>query len=194
MSKRGAEQTKARILEATAVEMATSGLDGVRIEAVAARAGCNKALVYRYFQDRETLFVEAFRQQLAGRLAVLERLPDELAPVLHLWVEQTLADRTFVRLLLREAIDYEGENPVEEEARRAYYGRQIEMVRAYQKVGKISADLDPEMLFLALLALISLPALLPQVVYLATGLQSGSAAFLERWRQLLTDLSDRVED
>lgn len=192
MAKRSAQATKERILEATAHEMATSGLDGVRIEAVAARANCNKALIYRYFQDRETLFLEAFRHQLAGRLAVLDRLPEELASVLHLWVEQTLADQAFIRLMLREAIDYEGGPPVEEEARQAYYARQIEMVRAYQRQGKISADLDSEMLFLALLSLIALPALLPQVVYLASGLQSDSPEFKERWNQLLTDLADRL--
>ena len=131
----GSQATQMRILDATAEEMAVCGFDGVRIEHVAARAGCNKALVYRYFGDRETLFVEAFRHQLAKRLSILNELPEGLASMLQHWTNQTLSDRAFVRLIMREAMDYDGSLPLESEARSSYYATQISMVRALQERG-----------------------------------------------------------
>ena len=164
----GSQTTQVRILDATAEEMANCGLNGVRIEHVAARAGCNKALIYRYFYDRETLFVEAFRHQLAKRLSILGELPEGLAAMLQHWTEQTLNDRAFVRLIIREAMDYDGGTQLESEARRSYYATQISMVRELQKRGVVDGEFDAAMLFLALLSLIMLPALLPQIVFLAS--------------------------
>lgn len=190
----GPKETRERILEATAQEMATSGLTGVRIEAVAARAECNKALIYRYFHDRETLFVEAFRHQLAKRLSVLGSLPEGLGPILHHWTEQTLQDRTFMHLILRESMEYAGDEPVEIDARQRYYETQISMLRQMQEKGIIDQEFDLEMLFMALLALISLPSTLPQIVYLATGLQPQSPEFIERWNGLLTMLAEKLKE
>jgi AcrR family transcriptional regulator len=45
------------ILEAAVQEFVEHGYDGVRMEHVARRAGCNKALVYRYFGDRDLLWL-----------------------------------------------------------------------------------------------------------------------------------------
>ncbi|MEM7532577.1 MAG: TetR/AcrR family transcriptional regulator, partial [Chloroflexota bacterium] len=181
---KGPKDTRERILEATAYEMGTSGLRGARIEAIAARAKCNKALVYRYFNDRDTLFIEAFRHQLAKRLSVLGELPNDLGDILAHWTTQTLADRDFIRLIQREAVDYnwpeDGEDrppPVEKESRENYYDIQINMIRNLQEAGGLDPTLDSEMLFLALLGLISLPTLLPQIALLSTGLESNSPEF-----------------
>lgn len=189
---KGSAATKVRILDATAEEMASAGLDGVRIEHVAARAGCNKALIYRYFHDRETLFAEAFRRQLEKRMSILGKLPEGLAPIMQGWTRQTLADKTFVQLFVREAMDYDGGEPVEMAARQAYYARQVGMVRAMQAEGGVDAEFDEVILFLALLGLIMLPSLLPQIVYLVTGVQADSAEFDVRWGVFLEQLAGHL--
>ena len=66
------------------------------------------------------------------------------------------------------------------------------MLRDWQADGEIAPDLDVEMLFLALLAVIMLPAMLPQVVRLATGLAPGSDAFDTRWNGFLDELAASI--
>ncbi|RAI02165.1 TetR family transcriptional regulator [Acuticoccus sediminis] len=53
---RDAVATQARILEAARQEFAENGLQGARMEAIASRAGCNKALIHHYFQSKDALF------------------------------------------------------------------------------------------------------------------------------------------
>lgn len=66
------------------------------------------------------------------------------------------------------------------------------MLRDWQEDGAIAPELDVEMLFLALLAVITLPAMLPQVVRLATGLAPGSDGFDVRWNGFLDDLAASI--
>ncbi|TKT78328.1 TetR/AcrR family transcriptional regulator [Aquamicrobium sp. LC103] len=53
---RDAAATRARILKAAEKEFAKKGLKGTRIDAIATRARCNKALIYHYFGSKEDLF------------------------------------------------------------------------------------------------------------------------------------------
>lgn len=53
---RDAVATRARILNAASKEFAKKGLKGTRIDAIAKRARCNKALIYHYFGNKEALF------------------------------------------------------------------------------------------------------------------------------------------
>jgi len=50
-------ETRGAILEAAARIFADEGLAGARTEAIAAAAGVNKALLYYYFKDKESLYV-----------------------------------------------------------------------------------------------------------------------------------------
>ncbi|SRR5689334_17091841 len=71
------EQTRAAILEAAMREFAAEGLAGARTDSIARAARVNKALLYYYFKDKETLYGAALDEVFAGltqRLcAVLDR-------------------------------------------------------------------------------------------------------------------------
>jgi Transcriptional regulator len=54
--KRDAAATRARILRAAEKEFARKGLKGTRIDQIAKRANCNKAMIYHYFGSKENLF------------------------------------------------------------------------------------------------------------------------------------------
>ncbi|MBV9482381.1 MAG: TetR/AcrR family transcriptional regulator [Acidobacteria bacterium] len=74
------EETRNAILRAAAKEFAGHGIDGGRTDAIARSARVNKALLYYYFKDKETLYGAAldyaFGQQSAHMLEVLgRRLP-----------------------------------------------------------------------------------------------------------------------
>jgi AcrR family transcriptional regulator len=54
---RDAKRTKAAILRAARDEFCTNGLDGARVDAIAARANANKRLLYHYFGNKEALYL-----------------------------------------------------------------------------------------------------------------------------------------
>lgn len=177
--------TREAILEAAVQEFVERGYDGVRLEHVARRANCNKALLYRYFGDREKLFAEALRHQFSKRQALLDRLPAGLDELLVWWTKITQRDPVFVKLMLREAFEYDGDIPVEAGSRTKYYRQQISLLRDLQDAGVIDEKLDKDMLFLALLSIIALPSLLPQVVWLVCGHDATSPEFGQRWSTFL---------
>lgn len=181
--------TREAILEAAIEEFIERGFAGVRMEHVAKRAGYNKALVYRWFKDKETLFREALNRRFSKRVGLMEELPDSLAGILAWWSEQTLADPNFMRMILREALDARGETPAHSELRKEYYQRQIGLVRQLQAEGSVDPAFDPEMLFIALLSVVTLTSALPQIVELATGISPSNPDFAPRWEAFLDMLA-----
>lgn len=86
------EATRARILEAAHVQFVANGLEGTRMEAIAAEAGVNKSLVYRHFGNREQLYREVLRntyQKMRDAEAALE-LPEDPLQALDRLVSFTL--------------------------------------------------------------------------------------------------------
>lgn len=51
------EDTRRRILEAAKAEFSDKGLAGARVDAIAARAGANKRMIYQYFGNKEDLWL-----------------------------------------------------------------------------------------------------------------------------------------
>lgn len=184
-SKDRSAATRDAILEAAIEEFIERGFAGVRMEHVAKRAGYNKALVYRWFTDRKTLFREALKRRFSQRAGLLDKLPHTLPEILSWWSQQTRSDPNFMRMILREALEIKDRQPVHVEFRREYYRRQVELVTHFQKKGCIGPEFDPEMLFLALLSVVTLTSALPQIVLLATGLRPEDKKFQKRWKAFL---------
>ena len=71
------EETRNAILQAAMKEFAQNGLAGSRTDAIAKAAKVNKALLYYYFKDKETLYGaaldHAFAEQATHMLGVLYR-------------------------------------------------------------------------------------------------------------------------
>jgi AcrR family transcriptional regulator len=65
---RDARRTKARLLDAARDEFAEYGIAGARVERIAAAAGCNKAMIYRYFDNKDALFDAAFAAHVTAHL------------------------------------------------------------------------------------------------------------------------------
>jgi len=70
------EQTRAAILQAAVQEFAEAGISGARTDSIAKSAGVNKALLYYYFQDKETLYGAALDHSLS-------QLSTHMMEVLH---------------------------------------------------------------------------------------------------------------
>jgi AcrR family transcriptional regulator len=73
---RDADQTRKRLLEAASAEFAALGIAGARVDRIAGTAGCNKAMIYAYFGNKDQLFDAAFSAQVA---VFLEQVPFDAA-------------------------------------------------------------------------------------------------------------------
>lgn len=74
------EQTKSAILKAALEEFAGHGVAGARTDAIANAAGVNKALLYYYFKDKETLYGATIESVFAGLAAKLGAVLDSALP------------------------------------------------------------------------------------------------------------------
>jgi TetR/AcrR family transcriptional regulator len=75
------EESRAAILQAAEHEFAEHGIAGARTDAIAREAGVNKALLYYYFKDKETLYGAVLDDAFLGlKTAVFGVLESDKAP------------------------------------------------------------------------------------------------------------------
>src|SRR5579864_5476516 len=75
------EESRAAILQAAAHEFAAHGVAGARTDAIAREARVNKALLYYYFKDKETLYGAVLDDAFSGlKNAVFQVLDSQLPP------------------------------------------------------------------------------------------------------------------
>jgi TetR/AcrR family transcriptional regulator len=63
---RDPERTAAAILAAATREFAEKGYGGARIDAIAARAGANKRMIYHYYGDKDALYLAVLESAYDG--------------------------------------------------------------------------------------------------------------------------------
>src|SRR5882762_622723 len=74
------EESRAAILKAAAQEFAEHGIAGARTDAIAREARVNKALLYYYFKDKETLYGAVLDKAFSGLKATVFRVLDSNLP------------------------------------------------------------------------------------------------------------------
>jgi len=74
------EESRAAILQAAALEFAEHGIAGARTDAIAQAAKVNKALLYYYFEDKETLYGAVLDNAFSGMKASVFRVLDSDLP------------------------------------------------------------------------------------------------------------------
>ncbi|MGA2377017.1 MAG: TetR/AcrR family transcriptional regulator [Candidatus Sulfotelmatobacter sp.] len=75
------EESRAAILQAAAKEFSELGIAGARTDAIAREARVNKALLYYYFKDKETLYGAVLDDAFSGmRSRVFQVLDSDLPP------------------------------------------------------------------------------------------------------------------
>jgi AcrR family transcriptional regulator len=186
---RDPEATRERILDAALAEFAAAGFAGARIQSIAQRAGVNARMLYHYFGEKEDLFRAILRRRLSERPIQSIAEPGRLTTQMTDWFARIMANPDWVRLSQWEALEL-GDGPVvAEEERQARWSLAVERIRTQQAEGRIVGDLDPDLLLLALLALVNFPAGSPHAVRMLTGTSSADPAFQARYSTFLTRLA-----
>lgn len=98
--RKDAERTRAEILAAATREFSEHGLNGARVDSIAARTRINKRMIYYYFKSKERLYIavleDAYRRiREAEKQLRLDDLPSSEA----------------IRLLAEFTFDYHWKNP-----------------------------------------------------------------------------------
>ena len=70
------EESRAAILQAAAHEFAEHGIAGARTDAIAREARVNKALLYYYFKDKETLYGAVLDNAFSGLKSAVFKVLD----------------------------------------------------------------------------------------------------------------------
>ncbi len=103
------EESRAAILKAAAREFSENGIAGARTDAIAREARVNKALLYYYFQDKETLYGAVLSDAFAGlKTSMFRVLDSELAPREKLlayvgaYFDFVAANQVYPKLMQRE--------------------------------------------------------------------------------------------
>jgi len=88
------------ILAAATAEFAAKGIGGARVDAIAARAGANKRMIYHYFGNKQRLY-----------LSVLERMYEEIRDAETALRLEQLEPRAAMRRLVEFSFDYYTDHP-----------------------------------------------------------------------------------
>jgi AcrR family transcriptional regulator len=161
--RRDAERTKAEILAAAAREFSERGLNGARVDNIAARTRTNKRMIYYYFKSKERLYI-----------AVLENAYRKIREAEKQLKLDDLPPAEAIRSLVEFTFDYHWKNQqlaklvvIENVHKGKYLARSdsisslnISIVDAIAKVlrrggeeGVLRADIDPVELHMTISAL-----------------------------------------
>jgi len=161
--RRNAARTKAKILAAATREFMERGLNGARVDSIAARTRTNKRMIYYYFKSKERLYIAVLESSYRNiREAEKQLKLDDLPPL------------EAIRLLAEFTFDYHWRNPqlaklvvVENIHKGKYLSRSdsissfnLSIIDAIGKVlrrgakeGVLRADIDPVELHMTINAL-----------------------------------------
>ncbi len=194
MPKRDPEATRQRILDAALTEFCAKGLDGARVDEIAALSGVNKRMIYHYFGDKEGLF-RALLKGKAGQTAEDRGAAEDfsLPEALAHWQAHQFADEEWTRLITWEALTYGAEDIVNETERTRGWAGLVEAIRMLQQEGHWPDDLDAGQLQLSLVALVTFPIAFPQYTKMITGRAPNDPEFLKERQEFLRALGALIE-
>src|ERR671929_937846 len=145
--------TRDQILDAAEQLFARQGFAATTIKQIGAAAGVNSALLYYYFDDKETLYREMIRRIMSGFVAIGTKLlahadsPEEgIRALVHLQAELMATRPQVPRLIARELVDHEAAHAEQEIARLAAstFKTLCDLIEHGQRAGIFRRDLVPQ--------------------------------------------------
>jgi AcrR family transcriptional regulator len=147
---RNAEATQERILEAATAEFSANGIAGARVDRIAKNAGCNKNLIYIYFENKETLFATVLQKHLARAYEEIAFTPDDLPGYATRLFDFATANPDLYRLTAWFALEQKAVEPTE---RNTAKNAKLAGLRKSQKAGRLGTAFSPGFMLTAIMAL-----------------------------------------
>ncbi len=162
---RNPEQKKQRILDAAIDAFAEGGKGTARVDDIASRAGVNKQLLYRYFGDKDSLFLKVIDEFIRRSESALSSLPRSVMTSVETVFRNIHADARFTRLMAFEALETSG--PVVGEPRRTEQLRRFAQQHASPQTA------------LTVFGAAAIARLLPQFARMLCGVEVDDSTFVE---------------
>ncbi len=147
---RNSELSREKILAAALREFSDYGIAGARVDRIAKAAGCNKNLIYIYFESKEALFETILRKHLTRIYEELNFTPDDLPDYAARIVDFAMANPDLLRLLAWFGLEQKVGSPAE---RSASARDKIAALAAVQAKGAVNAAFPPAFLLTVIMAI-----------------------------------------
>jgi len=136
------------------------GFNGASLDEIAQLANMHKSNIFYYYENKESLYVEVLTTVLQKWLAPLQTLEAELEPteaLTHYLIQkiessrdQPKASRLFALEIIQGAPHI---LPILKGPLKKLFKRKTKVIQTWQEQGKISQDIDPELLILNIWAI-----------------------------------------
>lgn len=173
-----AERSRRLLLDAALEEFAAKGYAGARVQDIADRAGVNKQLISYHFGGKEGLYREIGRRWLEREA----ELNDPGVPLEELWVrylQDARSDPRGGRLNVWRGLT-EDLTEIPDDQR-----EDLSDLRRRQAAGELADDLEPEAVMLLMMAMVTMPTVMPHMVRTVYGLSPDSPEFQARYADQL---------
>ncbi|AMM21477.1 hypothetical protein AX769_16720 [Frondihabitans sp. PAMC 28766] len=164
------------VLDAAAIEFAASGIDGARVDKIAARAGVNKTAIYSYYGNKESLFAAALQDRLGQLAESVALTPEDVPGYAGALFDFVTSHPDIVRLYEHEGMHFEPAAAPGFDDREQYHQRRVAVIREATGPGS-----DAESIFLSLISMAYWFVAAPQVVRMIYGTLD-EAQVKERYR------------
>lgn len=133
---RSAEETRRKLFDASVAEFATYGISGARVERIAASAGVNNALLYRYFGSKSELFDTVFGTLASQLVEAVPLTPDDLPAYAGALVDYYTEHPEVVRVAAWHQLEA-GDRPLPEAIRKSQQDK-IASLEEAQATGRLT--------------------------------------------------------
>ncbi|HAY6295449.1 TPA: TetR/AcrR family transcriptional regulator [Acinetobacter baumannii] len=155
MEQKKSTQKRNQLLAAALDVFSLYGFSGASLDEIAQLAGMHKSNIFYYYENKESLYVEVLTTVLQKWLAPLQTLEAELEPAealshyliqkIELSRSQPKASRLFALEIIQGAPHI---LPILKGPLKKLFKRKAKVIQTWQEQGKISPDIDPELLIL----------------------------------------------
>ncbi|OCY54618.1 TetR family transcriptional regulator [Acinetobacter pittii] len=155
MEQKKSTQKRNQLLAAALDVFSVYGFSGASLDEIAQLADMHKSNIFYYYENKESLYVEVLTTVLQKWLAPLQTLEAELEPTealshyliqkIELSRSQPKASRLFALEIIQGAPHI---LPILKGPLKKLFKRKAKVIQTWQEEGKISPDIDPELLIL----------------------------------------------
>jgi TetR/AcrR family transcriptional regulator len=155
MEQKKSTQKRNQLLAAALDVFSVYGFSGASLDEIAQLADMHKSNIFYYYENKESLYVEVLTTVLQKWLAPLQTLEAELEPAealspyliqkIELSRSQPKASRLFALEIIQGAPHI---LPILKGPLKKLFKRKAKVIQTWQEEGKISPDIDPELLIL----------------------------------------------
>ncbi len=155
MEQKKSTQKRNQLLAAALDVFSVYGFTGASLDEIAQLADMHKSNIFYYYENKESLYVEVLTTVLQKWLAPLQTLESELEPAealshyliqkIELSRSQPKASRLFALEIIQGAPHI---LPILKGPLKKLFKRKAKVIQIWQEEGKISPDIDPELLIL----------------------------------------------